>query len=128
MTDTGPPAARSGNLHPEDVSRVFDEAWQAQAFALAVHLSETGHFTWPEWSAALAEEIQAAAARGDPDSGYYAHWLRALEQLCARKGLVAATALAERKEDWRRAYLHTPHGQPVELARSGAEGDSEMRR
>ena len=25
---------------------VFAEAWQAQAFALAVKLSEQGHFTW----------------------------------------------------------------------------------
>ena len=35
---------------------VFAEPWQAQAFALAVKLSEQGHFTWKEWAAALAEE------------------------------------------------------------------------
>jgi hypothetical protein len=28
---------------------VFAEPWQAQAFALAVKLSEQGHFTWKEW-------------------------------------------------------------------------------
>jgi len=33
---------------------VFAEPWQAQAFALAVKLSEQGHFTWTEWAAALA--------------------------------------------------------------------------
>ena len=27
---------------------VFAEPWQAQAFALAVKLSEQGHFTWKE--------------------------------------------------------------------------------
>ena len=33
---------------------VFAEPWQAQAFALAVKLSEQGHFTWKEWAGALA--------------------------------------------------------------------------
>ena len=52
---------------------VFAEPWQAQAFALAVKLSEQGHFTWKEWAAGLAEELQAAARRGEPDDGsrYY---------------------------------------------------------
>ena len=48
---------------------VFAEPWQAQAFALAVKLSDQGHFTWKEWSAALADELQAAARRGEPDEG-----------------------------------------------------------
>src|SRR6185436_16311734 len=43
---------------------VFAEPWQAQAFALAVKLSEQGYFTWKEWAAGLAEESQAAARRG----------------------------------------------------------------
>ena len=34
---------------------VFAEPWEAQAFALAVRLSEQGHFTWKEWAAALAQ-------------------------------------------------------------------------
>ena len=29
---------------------VFAEPWQAQAFALAMKLSEQGHFTWKEWA------------------------------------------------------------------------------
>ena len=32
---------------------VFAEPWQAQAFALAVRLSEQGHFTWKEWAELL---------------------------------------------------------------------------
>ena len=51
---------------------VFQEPWQAIAFALAVHLSERGVIPWPEWSAALGREIQAAAgdpARADAYSG-----------------------------------------------------------
>ena len=38
---------------------VFNEPWEAQAFALAVKLSEQGYFTWKEWAAALAEELKA---------------------------------------------------------------------
>jgi nitrile hydratase accessory protein len=99
---------------------VFHEPWEAQAFAIAVRLSEAGHFTRGEWAAALAVEIKAAQERGDPDLGptYYQHWLNALERLCAQKGLIALGELKGRKEEWRRAYLNTPHGQPVELSAS----------
>jgi nitrile hydratase accessory protein len=99
---------------------VFAEPWQAQAFALAVKLSEQGHFTWKEWAAALANELQAAARRGEPDDGsrYYEHWLAALESLVTAKGLADPTALHTRKEAWAAAYRNTPHGQPVELLQS----------
>lgn len=101
---------------------VFAQPWQAQAFALAVKLSAEGHFTWIEWTTALATELQAAARRGEPDDGarYYEHWLAALERLVAAKGLVDAAALLTRKEAWATAYRNTPHGQPVELPQSSA--------
>jgi nitrile hydratase accessory protein len=96
---------------------IFQEPWQAQAFALAVRLSEQGHFTWKEWASTLAEELQAAARRGEPDDGsrYYHHWLAALERLVAAKRLATGAALLERKEAWADAYRHTPHGKPVLL-------------
>jgi nitrile hydratase accessory protein len=99
---------------------VFAEPWQAQAFALAVTLSQQGHFTWKEWAAALAEELDAAARRGEPDDGsrYYEHWLAALERLVTAKGLTDSTALLKRKAAWISAYQTTPHGRPVELRRS----------
>lgn len=101
---------------------VFAEPWQAQAFALAIKLSEQGHFTWREWAAALADELKAAADRGEPDDGshYYHHWLAALERLVAAKGLFDAAALLTRKEAWAEAYRRTPHGKPVELGVSAA--------
>src|SRR5207237_2404517 len=40
---------------------VFAEPWQAEVFALAVKLSEQGHFTWKEWASTLSEELKAAA-------------------------------------------------------------------
>ena len=96
---------------------VFAEPWEAQAFALAVRLTEQGHFTWKEWAVALAHELKAAADRGEPDDGshYYQHWLAALERLVASKGLTNSAAMLARKETWADAYRHTPHGKPVEL-------------
>ncbi|TMI78298.1 MAG: nitrile hydratase accessory protein [Bacillati bacterium ANGP1] len=96
---------------------VFAEPWEAQAFALAVRLSEQGYFTWTEWAAALAQELRAAAGRGEPDDGsrYYHHWLAALERLVTAKGLADPGALLARKEAWAEAYRRTPHGKPVEL-------------
>ena len=97
---------------------VFAEPWQAQAFALAVKLSEQGYFSWKEWSAALADELKAAANQGEPDDGshYYEHWLAALERLVTAKGLSDPAALLARKEAWAEAYRRTPHGKPVELS------------
>jgi nitrile hydratase accessory protein len=109
-------------LPRDDGGPVFAEPWQAQAFALAVKLSEAGHFTWKEWAAALADELKAAEARGEPDDGsdYYKHWVATLERLVTAKGLTNEGALRERKDAWADAYRHTPHGKPVEL---GAHDD-----
>lgn len=108
---------------------VFNAPWEAEAFALAVKLSESGHFTWKEWAAALAEEIRMAGAHGDPDLGdtYYHHWLAALEKLVARKGLASGDELRARKEAWREAAERAPHGEPIELdraARAPIRGES----
>ena len=102
---------------------VFAEPWQAQAFALAVKLSEQGHFTWKEWAAALAKELNAATSRGEPDDGshYYDHWLAALEHLVTAKGLADSASLLARKEAWADAYRSTPHGMPVKLT-IGSDG------
>jgi nitrile hydratase accessory protein len=104
-------------LNTPDPDPVFAEPWQAQAFALAVKLSEQGHFAWKEFSEALAAELKAAEDRGEPDDGthYYDHWLATLERLVTQKGLTDSTSLAERKHAWADAYRHTPHGQPVVL-------------
>jgi nitrile hydratase accessory protein len=95
----------------------FCEAWQAQAFALANALIDKGVFTADEWAETLGEEIKRAQAAGDPDTGetYYNHWLAALERLCAEKGLTQADEIGTRAEEWRDAYLATPHGKPVSL-------------
>jgi nitrile hydratase accessory protein len=104
---------------------VFAEPWQANAFALAVKLSEQGHFTWKEWASSLADTLKAAADRGEPDDGsrYYDHWLTTLERLAIAKGLTDQETLVARKDAWIRAYRNTPHGRPVELPQSRTKPD-----
>jgi len=100
-------------LPVDDEGPVFAEPWQAQAFALAVRLHEQGHFTWPEWAAALSDQIAAA---GPSDSTeYYEHWLATLEAIITDIGLATSQELADRKNDWEHAAAATPHGQPIEL-------------
>jgi nitrile hydratase accessory protein len=115
--------ASSDRLHalprlPQDeAGPVFAEPWQAQAFALAIKLSEQGYFTWKEWADTLAVELADAVERGKADDGseYYHHWLTALEKLVTAKALTDVATLFERKEAWADAYRHTPHGKPVQL-------------
>ncbi len=110
----------TGLPRDDEGSPVFEEPWQAQAFAMTVKLHEAGAFSWREWSDRLAREIERAQAEGDPDLGhtYYVHWLGALEHLVAEKGLIGAPELTQRKADWAAAASATPHGKPIEPRRS----------
>jgi nitrile hydratase accessory protein len=118
MKDTTMTITDLPSLPRDQEGLVFNEPWEAQAFALALRLSEMGYFTWPEWAEVLSQEIKAAQARGDPDLGntYYQHWLNALERICAEKDFVGHEDMSQRQQEWRRAYLNTPHGQPIELS------------
>ncbi len=95
----------------------FAAPWQAHAFALTLALHERGVFSWPQWTAALAETIARAQARGEPDDGshYYHHWLDALETLVLARGLADATTLHALEHAWEDAAARTLHGQPIEL-------------
>jgi nitrile hydratase accessory protein len=101
----------------DDGGPVFREPWEAQAFSMALALHQRGVFTWPEWAAALADEIKRAQAGGDPDTGetYYSHWLATLERLVAEKGVATEATLARYRDAWDRAADRTPHGTPIEL-------------
>lgn len=108
--------------------RIFEEPWHAEAFALAVHLHDRGVFTWPEWSQALGSSLRTIEptdgspqceqdSAGPPASGnvYYAAWLAALQSLLEERGIAGRGQVDDAVEDWREAYLRTPHGEPVEL-------------
>jgi len=60
---------------------VFDAPWQARAFAMAVHLSRTGLFTWKDWAGRLAQRIAdfETMERVDSSETYYRLWLATLE-------------------------------------------------
>ena len=96
---------------------VFKEPWQAQAFAMAVTLSEAGLFSWHEWSSELGLNNQSWQKKVVPDDGetYYLHWLETLENILSRKNLIEHPDLLQRISEWKEAYLKTHHGQPVEL-------------
>jgi nitrile hydratase accessory protein len=122
MTRAQPPQPRPDDLPgiPRDADGpTFRAPWEGQAFGLTLVLHERGLFTWREWTDALAAEIQAAGARGEPDDGtrYYEHWLAALEKLAAAKGLVTLGELGRRKDEWEEASRTTPHGKPIEIRR-----------
>ncbi len=96
----------------------FSEPWHAQAFALTVHLSEQGAFTWPEW----AETFGAALAARRDDHGpldggadYWAAWLSALETLLADRAMAEPGDVQRMRDAWETAFLATPHGAPVTL-------------
>lgn len=109
-----------GQLPPirrDDDGPVFRAPWEAQAFAMAVTLSNRGYFSWRDWSVRLASEIAMAAGRGEVDDGrhYYHHWLAALEGIVAERGIIPADELDARLREWSEAARTTPHGQPIVL-------------
>ena len=77
---------------------VFNEPWEAQAFAMAVKLNEAGHFTWNEWAEMLGAQIAA-----HPHEHYYENWLAALEKLVEKKGLMTEAERQHRVGEWDRA-------------------------
>ncbi len=101
---------------------VFKEPWEAQAFGMVIALHGQGAFSWQEWAEQLSTQIYKAQQAGDPDLGdtYYTHWLQALEQLLVEKQITSQPEVLARTEEWRRAYLATPHGQAVELNNASA--------
>ena len=96
---------------------VFQEPWEAHAFAMVVALHAKGLFTWGEWVETLAQTIQSA---GDSNDAYYHHWLNALEQIVIAKKVTSPENLHALEDAWDRAARATPHGQPIELTNDPA--------
>ena len=112
-----PTESQLPSLPRDEEGPVFNEPWEAEAFAMTLNLYAQGYFTWPEWVERLGAEISAAPDAGDADRGdtYYLHWLKALEGLVAEKGLLTTDDLANRRDAWDKAARATPHGQPIVL-------------
>jgi nitrile hydratase accessory protein len=92
----------------------FSEPWQAQAFAMVVHLHAQGLFSWSEWARELSAELKRPGVAED-GSDHYACWLRALERMLDQKGIAGPGAVDRIAESWSRAAHATPHGQPILL-------------
>jgi nitrile hydratase accessory protein len=121
MTDAGDTsqfAANNAAAHARSATTAFDEPWQAQAFACAIHLSQRGLFTWAEWSEVFGATIKQdpARPRESHNDAYFRQWLAALEKIVEIKQATSQAEIEIRQEAWREAYLNTPHGAPVELA------------
>ncbi|TGT53498.1 nitrile hydratase subunit beta [Mesorhizobium sp. M00.F.Ca.ET.170.01.1.1] len=107
-----------GPLRKRDDEPIFAEPWQAQAMAIANLMIGSGTISQIRWAEILGEEVRLANPAGSADdtSTYYAAVLASLERILDAGGHVSYQELARRRDEWRRAHLHTPHGQPVSLA------------
>ncbi|MEI9406440.1 nitrile hydratase accessory protein [Mesorhizobium sp. Cs1330R2N1] len=105
-------------LPRDDAGPVFEQPWQAHAFSLTLQLHKTGLFTWAEWVKVFSEEIKAAPQLPDEsvNDAYYRQWMAALEKIIAAEGLTGKDQISARADEWRQAYINTPHGHPVALA------------
>jgi nitrile hydratase accessory protein len=91
---------------------VFDQPWQATAFALTVALHQKGVFSWTDWAQTLGRHI---AAHPDDGRAYYQRWLAALEEMVQRCQLGTIEDLHRLQQAWADAAERTPHGRPIEL-------------
>lgn len=109
-----PLAASPGLPKSVEGDPVFGEPWQAQAFAMTVHLHERGLFSWSEWAEALSSELHKPE-RAEDGSDYFDGWVAALTGLLAAKGLADPETVLALQESWKRAAEATPHGSPIVL-------------
>lgn len=95
----------------------FEQPWHATAFALAVHLHEAGHFTWPEWADSFSTMLAQHGVDRELDGGddYYNAWIATLQHMLEARRLTDIATINTVKNQWEAAYLATPHGEPVHI-------------
>lgn len=113
-----PPEEVLSPLRRKDSAPVFDEPWQAQALAMADLLVQSGTISVQDWADRLGAHLEQAATAAvvDDANAYYGAVLAALEDLLYGSGAVEQSQVASLQEQWKRAYLNTPHGTAVELS------------
>jgi nitrile hydratase accessory protein len=75
----------------------FGQAWERQAFGMALALSKAGFFEWDVFRDELIAAIQAweqSHRLDDPSWDYYECWLAALEKAVLVAGLITPAELA----------------------------------
>jgi hypothetical protein len=108
--------SRSARRH-RDGEPVFSEQWHAQVIAMVELLVADGKIDAEEWSRTLGAELDRSVTGTDTDADatYYSAFLRALEQVLHKSQFALPAEVDRRQQDWRNAYLNTPHGKPVAL-------------
>ena len=111
--DCAPSSAEAPPAHRASSSPGF-----AQAFAAVVALNQAGCSLGRSGSGIFPPRSRVKPQRDGEGSeaAYYRQWLAAFERLLADRSLVLAEEITA-TGDWRRSYLHTPHGKPVCLRR-----------
>ena len=98
---------------------VFLAPWQGQLFAITVHMSDVGYFTWNEFTTIFAKYLKLGASSKISEinlaNKYYNCWLDALEELIINKKFGDKKTLQLFKKKWKSAFNNTPHGQPVKI-------------
>jgi nitrile hydratase subunit beta len=109
----------SNRLEPlaDELRPVFNEPWQAEAYALVQVLIETGRISSSQWAKAFGAALWEAAGQGEPDGSdtYYSTLSETLQRVLVAGGRVHDAEIRQRIDDWRAAYRRTPHGKPVRL-------------
>ncbi|MGX5843524.1 hypothetical protein ACWGTI_22645 [Mesorhizobium sp. ArgA1] len=116
----GTPDPGYAPLRRRDDEPIFAEPWHAQAMAIADLLIGSGTISQSAFTEALGEELRLVILAGGEDDTdtYHNAVLSALERLLDAGGNVSRMELAHCRDEWRRAHLNTPHGQPVKLDRT----------
>ena len=99
----------------EDAARRFPDPWAAEAFALTVHLLETGVLKGNDWADLLGSELKSGPW-SDGERGYYEAWVSALAKVLLSKGLATSEELDALQASWQRAAAATPHGVAISLS------------
>jgi len=98
-------------------SEPFEHPWQAQVFSLVVCMHKAGLFSWKAWVDVFSAEIRAhpVLAHESVNDAYYRQWVAATEKMLMSLQMTGEAEISSRTEEWRQAYLNTPHGMPVTL-------------
>ncbi|MFN6133126.1 MAG: nitrile hydratase accessory protein [Synechococcaceae cyanobacterium] len=105
---------------------VFQNSWEAEAYAIGNILVKEGYLSCREWMEFMSAAIRQAQASGDPDCGdtYYLHWCASLESFCFAKQWITPETYQSLLAEWALAISKTPHGVPLSLENAHTSGCS----
>lgn len=96
----------------------FSEPWHAELLAIAILLYETGRLDKSELSEIAGKAISDKGWSVGTASGEdaFVAALSKMESVLAGSGIAGRTEIDSALNEWRQAYLDTPHGEPVKLS------------